>query len=666
MSVYNALRTDSQRDAISKILQNQRIHETNPYASWDIIFIKPNRAPVTGTFGRATETKSIRVILKRQPRTDPNVALSPLAKFGGVVDTTQQLYMPPMQSQQNVVQPQMNQGMNQGINQGMNPGMNHGMNHGMNNQSGPAPTRDLPPPPPRMPQQNMNQHTNGQNNNNTQKVDPPRTQPGVGQKNSGPLNKQTMVNPTRQSMNSLEKIENWRVQANSDSMDDSESGDSAMFAMDGMRNNTKNVKALKIPVPPVGRPLASGAIPKNGSPKSPDPILRRKTSTRDVRTTPRGDEQRVERQVTEDFRRPKSGSSSDESWDKFDEYSRKSYSTRGTVYSSGSSEDRRYRRSDSKDRKDLRDRKARRRSHSREPHRSRSRDPRRTSRHSSYREHRKPSPYRGLSPARSSDRERDTKPLVVHIHNSDSNVLTHQRQIPSPPASSTASVFGNSYPVQQRALQYPEDDVFNVSPLQTTLPRVPMVPDYTRQDRTIMRQEKAAEEYMRTQERRNSTAQVVDAFERGIKAGRRDDDDIRFNTELERHRRDKAQEQHLEDLRMQKRVMYAQWKHDDEVERMRRDRERDYVPAAYGASLRDSTYSRKVPSYLDGASRRDSSYLGGPSQRDHSYLGGPSRRDSSYLDGASRTDFSHLDSRYDDSRRFSMRGTKEPFYSALI
>jgi hypothetical protein len=68
---YDTLRTDSQRDAIDRVLEDLRRVERNPYAKWKLVYIKANRQPVLGTFGKAVETKDIRVVFKRFPCSPP-------------------------------------------------------------------------------------------------------------------------------------------------------------------------------------------------------------------------------------------------------------------------------------------------------------------------------------------------------------------------------------------------------------------------------------------------------------------------------------------------------------------------------------------------------------------------------------------------------------------
>jgi hypothetical protein len=68
---YEKLRTDSQRGAIDHVVEEARRQEANPFAEWNLCYVRPKRKEIPGAFGpyRGTETTEIYIILKRKPRT---------------------------------------------------------------------------------------------------------------------------------------------------------------------------------------------------------------------------------------------------------------------------------------------------------------------------------------------------------------------------------------------------------------------------------------------------------------------------------------------------------------------------------------------------------------------------------------------------------------------
>jgi hypothetical protein len=136
---------------------------------------------------------------------------------------------------------------------------------------------------------------------------------------------------------------------------------------------------------------------------------------------------------------------------------------------------------------------------------------------------------------------------------------------------------------------------------------------------------------MRSHERRNSPSQVVNAFERGMNAGRRQEDERLWKEEKERQRI-LDESRRLENLKRHKEDILDRLKTDDLIERQRKDRA--FVPASGG-------YSRRV-SYFDDdlSTRRDSrreSYLNddlstrrNPRYDDTDYLFKANRRNSVY------------------------------------
>jgi hypothetical protein len=112
---YDELRVN-QREAIDRVIEDTRRNELNPFAEWKLAFVKANKSVLPGTFGpyKAWETTDIRLILKRAPRQTPLGPISPLNKYGRIIDTSeppQQVWqqtpqMIPQQQQQHLQQQQ--------------------------------------------------------------------------------------------------------------------------------------------------------------------------------------------------------------------------------------------------------------------------------------------------------------------------------------------------------------------------------------------------------------------------------------------------------------------------------------------------------------------------------------------------------------------------------
>lgn len=581
---YEHLRTDSQREAIDRLINNFKAHETNPNAVWEIAYIKANRVVIPGTWGRAEETKDIRVIFKRSPlpsgqQPNPQVAQFP---YGKIIDTTveepfpvpaqkiiqpQQPQIPPGQQQLSPKNPQQQEQMNQHPPSQQRSGpIAMPPRMGMNGQPPPPPNmpppfggNQLPPPPMQQQPPPSAMQGNRPNLGNAAPVtqifnlaQPEKLKKQKSEKAKSRRRKSQSPHPRnklRGSMDALEKVNKWQLPSDSDSeSDNSDSGNSgsSVAAHRGYHHSAKKYKkgSYHIPPPPMGL-YASGALtPRRSSSRSP-PIVKRKSSIKEIR----GKNKRMaERETAERYRRGSLGSS-DGSYDMVDcpvSHHRQYDSTPPTSISSQSigSSDRdsygykgrsRYShrersRSRQRTRYDRTPRRSRSRNHDRaarrDQSRSRDRSPYSIDRKSSLREHRLPDAYRGLTPP-----PQKQEPLIVHIHNSTNNndrmkTLPHHHQqqqtalrrttsySPPPPSMDNLSLDDFSYaglnpanphhiqPQQQQRglLPYPTaDHLPNPNPI---LPRAPTVPtcDELRAQ--------AAHEYMRNQQRRETLSDL--------------------------------------------------------------------------------------------------------------------------------------------------------------
>lgn len=608
--MYQALRTDAQREAVDRVLNDQRQEETNPNAAWELALIRPKIERIRGILKNATETTNIRVILKRQPRPTTGVKPVHLNLTDRIVDVSEPVMFPYQPQFSNPAYPPLHHNerpLHEAHYQGPGhpnerPGGERGPGdrpqHGPGPQGhpGPPPVQRPPPPPEFPPQMKQPNYPGGGHGNPNIPINmgphiPMNMGPNIPKKQPGPIppmHQKAPPNQPRKSMEFVEKVEKWnskRPNENSDSSGSSDSDDSAIIEI-GKKHKSKKMKEPKLPAPPMGH-FASGALPKRSHSRSPPTILKRKVSKTNIRTSRHGQKHKTERRLTETRY---TSDDSETSWDRMDDLSsgsgRRSYRTQGTSHSSGSYDERGYQRSRSKDRRRSR---------------SRHHDPRQDT----YRQHRKPSPYRGVSPRSSdSERERNQQPLVVHIHNTDQQrqsrldkfpVAQQYRDQPSIPA----SIYGTAYPGVQRALPYPdENDAFSMSSLQHTLPSAPMVPSFVRHNPALTQQQLAAEEYMRSQERRNSFAQT-----QLLDATRRRDEEVRWKME-EDARRTREETIRLAELRRHK---------DELVERMRKEQERERT---YERVARHGSYAG------NGRSMRQDSYVGNErSPRRDSYVG---------------------------------------------
>jgi hypothetical protein len=78
LSEYDALRIGSQREAIDRVVEDVSREEAHPLVEWKLCYIKATRKEIPGTSSpyTATETVSIYIILKRQPRASSPQALN--------------------------------------------------------------------------------------------------------------------------------------------------------------------------------------------------------------------------------------------------------------------------------------------------------------------------------------------------------------------------------------------------------------------------------------------------------------------------------------------------------------------------------------------------------------------------------------------------------------
>lgn len=559
--VYEHLRTDSQREAIDRLINNFKAHETNPNAVWEIAYIKANRAVIPRTRGRAEETKDIRVIFKRSPlpygqQPNPQVAQFP---YGKIIDTTVEEPFPvpvqkniqPQQPQVQQVQPgpaknpQQQQQMNQ-----HHPNQQHAGPMGMPPQMG---MNGQPPPPPNMPPPfggnqlpplPMQGHPlpgamqgNRPNPGNAAPVtqifnlaqpEKPRKQKSEKAKSTRrrsqsphPRNKQ------RESMDALEKVNKWQLPSDSDSeSDNSDSGNSgsSVAAHRGYHHSVKEYKkgGYHVPPPPMGL-YASGAMaPRRSLSRSP-PLVKRKSSLKEIRGK---NKHIIERETTERYRR---GSfESEDSYDMVDHpvSLRRQYDTPPTSVDSRSTGSRESRESREYKRRSRYSRNERSRSRSRsgtrydrtrydratrrDRNRSRDRSPHDSGeRRSSLREHRQPDAYRGLSPP-----PQKQEPVIVHIHNSPN---TNDR-IKTLPQQQTAMRRTTSYspPPSLDGLSLDDFSYAGLNPVHHVQRALPYpandhLPIFLRAPTVPTRDElraQAAQEYIRTQQRRDTLADL--------------------------------------------------------------------------------------------------------------------------------------------------------------
>jgi hypothetical protein len=491
---YENLRTDSQREAIDRLINNYKANEQNPHAVWEIAYIKANRAPIPGTWGRAEETKDIRVIFKRSPlpygqQPNPQFAHFP---FGKIIDTTVEEPFPvTMQKNQQQQQnqqaqqrnPQQQQQQQQQQHQGqfnMPPQMNgqlqptngqpplNGQSPPMNGQ--PPPTNgQLPPPPnkpppfgthpPPLPPQGHPPHMAMQGSRPNSGANAPVTQIfNIAQPERAKKQKSTKAKsdrlrstsprsrqPFRESMDAIEKVKTWNP-TSSDSEDNSDSG-SSVAASPGYTHRSKKYQKdrYKATPPPIG-PYASGAQ-RSSSRLSHN--LMRETSLKELR----GRNKRSSgRKTTERYRSSDNNSDDDYEFVNHPPSHRRRHETPPTSVDSESTRSSRRDSGEYKNRltrysQHERSRSRSRTHYDRRPRRSRSRSLSRArydtlDRMSSIREHRQPDAYQGLSPPPDAQ-----KPVIVHIHNGTNNndryktsmpqhqAALHLNRIPSPDSS---------------------------------------------------------------------------------------------------------------------------------------------------------------------------------------------------------------------------------------
>ncbi|QDS77305.1 hypothetical protein FKW77_004567 [Venturia effusa] len=364
--VYEHLRTDSQREAIDRLINNFKAHETNPNAVWEIAYIKANRVVIPGTWGRAEETKDIRVIFKRYPLPygqQPNPQLGDFP-YGKIIDTTVaepfpipvQKNIPPQQPQAQQAQPtqqaqqgqqgqqgqakapqqpqQQQQQMNQPrLNQQQSGPMAMPPLPSMNNQ--PPPPSNMPPPfggnqlppfPMQGPPPPGAMQGNRPNPGNAAPVtqifnlaQPEKTKKHKSEKAKSARRRSQSPHPRnqlRESMNALEKVDKWQLPIdsdsesdNSDSSDSSNDSGSSVAAHRGDHHSAKayNKSSFRVPPPPMGPNAPRATAPRNSQLKA-HAIVKPKSSIKDIR----GKNKRViERGTTERYRRGSSLSDED-------------------------------------------------------------------------------------------------------------------------------------------------------------------------------------------------------------------------------------------------------------------------------------------------------------------------------------------------------------------
>ena len=339
-------------------------------------------------------------------------------------------------------------------------------------------------------------------------------------------------------------VDDWRRNGQPHGFVESDSIDSegdSDFSDDRRPGNRSQSRPSSRGMP--GRPPMRAAGGRRDSRPSTPPVLKKKVSTQDI-TTPRGERTRTKTEKV--YRSPRSDSgSSDSSYDKMSDVSRRSRGSTFTDYSRDSRDSRRSRRRTSRDhlRRDYKHRGHRSRSHSR--------DRRYMDKHGlghriskEFREHRRPSPFRGMSPARDSDSDRD-RGVHVHIHNNGDKTRGSSLS-----GSSTASLYRGNYALRRRTIQYPDNDAFDMDGLRGTLPPVAMAPrgtayadGITRTQSQLLKQrqrrrEMEAEAYMQDElERAQQEALMQKAINHGRKLERNRHADAMFDDPVERERR---------------------------------------------------------------------------------------------------------------------------------
>jgi hypothetical protein len=583
--VFSKLPHENHRDAVSSVLHQQRSAETNRYAHWNYVVILTQHKNIRGSLGYLSEIVSITVVLRRELKHEASLDTSLKAKYGAAMNTNG-AYFPLEQTRVPIAahQVQTPRTMQQ--------------------------TSSVRPLPPQAPAnlQNMRQDQVMPNNYNMDRTDLNRGQQGLTIAQARPLqngppnihqraqfdSRAPRVDPNRASMDTVDKIDNWRktqggfAETRSESSDDSDSEDEEPIRVVPQVN--RKPQATMPPMPPKPpmpqapqQPQAYASVGngRQSRPVSPSPILKKKTSTSEFMTNRNGEQHRVDKEVIENFppRRNSSdsgGGSSDGSYVHVNNYSKSSRtnSTRGTVYSDVSSENglSRHKNNYESSHKDQRQQKDRRRSQSREPRSQERRigqirdhrgDPfdrddaqydRNSPKQQRYRQHRLPSPFRNLMQAQDSDEDRSPQPIIVHNHIHQAGPTSGSV---SPLGSSTASLWGTSYPERRRTTQYPESRaLYNINRLEdTSLPAAPMVPSdasnsampmavgYTRSQALKERERyksQAAENYMREEE---FNARLIEAFNRGAGIRHKRDSDannVLWSDPVERQNRKEA------------------------------------------------------------------------------------------------------------------------------
>lgn len=97
LEVYDALRTDSQRSQIDRLIEDQNRQEQNVWAEWKLANIEVIRRAIPGVFGstKVIETTQLRVILKKVPRETPKKAQKKLPKSNSFAGDVVDLFEPP-------------------------------------------------------------------------------------------------------------------------------------------------------------------------------------------------------------------------------------------------------------------------------------------------------------------------------------------------------------------------------------------------------------------------------------------------------------------------------------------------------------------------------------------------------------------------------------------
>lgn len=98
LEVYDALKADSQRSHIDRLIEERNGQEQNVWAEWKLANIEVIRKTIPGIFGssKVIETTQLRVILKKVPRDTPKKKQQKPPKANNFAGEVVDLYEPPL------------------------------------------------------------------------------------------------------------------------------------------------------------------------------------------------------------------------------------------------------------------------------------------------------------------------------------------------------------------------------------------------------------------------------------------------------------------------------------------------------------------------------------------------------------------------------------------